>query len=399
MRLKIIGIGAAGNKAVINLIEKSYVSPRDVVLINSTIKDVPANYRDYAIRLSDEVQGCGQERNLAKDICLNAMKEGRLNLDNLIDPEYDKVVIITSTNGGTGSGASTIIAKYLNEVVGIEVEVIGLVGFEDESARALRNLIEFCQDLSGDYAIQLIRNSAYLQRCRGNRSAAELEVNDEVARRIMVMSGVMLKDAEQNVDDTDIQKLNNRHGYKTVEYIEVYDKIKNMQQFNDILIEMLDESPSIDSESARVGRLGIMMNLAPQSQQFIDRSFDILKERFGEPYEVFTHIEYVEELPQFIAVIASGMSMPANKINEIYDKYTEMSESVVKSKDNFFEEVQNLRGNDDDAMFDSFSSVGKGMISTHEASRNNFFASFDHPEVTHQVKKNNGKNNSNNSGF
>lgn len=398
MRLKVIGIGAAGNKAAINLIEKNYISERDVVLINSTIKDVPIAYRDYAIRLSDQVQGCGQERNLAKEICLNAIREGRLNLDSLIDPEYDKVVIITSTNGGTGSGASTIIAKYLNEVVDIEVEVIGLVGFEDESARALRNLIEFCQDLSGDYAIQLIRNSAYLQRCRGNRSAAELEVNDEVARRIMVMSGLMLKDSEQNVDDTDIQKLNNCHGYKTVEYIEVYDKIKNIQQFNDILIEMLDESPSIDSESAKVGRLGIMMNLMPQSQQFIDRSFDILKERFGEPYEVFTHIEYVEELPQFISVIASGMSMPANKINEIYAKYAEMSESVVKSKDNFFDEIQNLRGNDDDAIFDTFSSSTRSASSTQEVAKNNFFAHFDHPEIPRQVKKN-GKNNSNNNGF
>ena len=162
MRLKIIGLGAAGNKVAIGLIEAGVSDENDVVLLNSTIKDIPANYRDLAIRLSDSYQGCGQERKLAKDITLEAIKTGRLNLDQLVDPEYDKVVIITSTCGGTGSGASVIVAKYFKEVVGLDVEIIGMVGFEDESSRSLRNLIEFCQDLTEGYTVQLIRNGAFL---------------------------------------------------------------------------------------------------------------------------------------------------------------------------------------------------------------------------------------------
>ena len=399
MRLKIFGIGAAGNKAVINMLEKQFVDKRDIVLINSTIRDIPQEYRELAIRLSDTVKGCGQERKLAQNICLDAIKSGRLNLDAIIDPEYDKAIIITSTNGGTGSGASTIIAKYLKEVVGIEVEIIGLVGFDDESARALRNLIEFCQDLSDEYAIQLIRNSAYLQRCRGNRSAAELEVNDEVARRIMVMSGILLKDSAQNIDDTDIMKSNNLHGYKSVEYIEVYEKIKNMQQFNDILTEIVDESPSMDNESKKIGILAVMMNLAPTSQAFVDRSFSILKEKYGEPYEVYTHVEYVEDYPQFIAVIASGMKMPLEAIEEAYERYEEMNTNVDKQKDNFFETINGLRGSLDDSMFDAFSQGGIGHGNSLEAKKNNFFAEFDMSPSSPKKGGNNKSSNNNNNGF
>ena len=200
MRFKIFAVGAAGNKAAIALVEQGIVDKEDIVLINSTIKDIPAEYRDFAIRLSDTVQGCGQERSLAKQICLEAIKSGRLNLDSIMDPVHDKAVIITSTCGGTGSGASVIIADYLKKICNVEVEVIGLVGFEDESARSLRNLIEFCQDLEDGYAIQLIRNSAFLSSTRGNRTAAELEANNELARRIKVMTGVMLRDSIQNID-------------------------------------------------------------------------------------------------------------------------------------------------------------------------------------------------------
>lgn len=374
MRFKIIGVGAAGGKAGIDLVEKSIVDKEDIVLVNSTIKDIPSAYRDYAIRLSDEVQGCGQERSLAKQICLDAIRSGRLNLDSIMDPIHDKAIIITSTCGGTGSGASVVIAEYLRKIVNIDVEIIGLVGFEDESARSLRNLIEFCQDLKEDFAIQLIRNSKFLSSTRGNRSAAEIEANNEVARRIKIMTGCMLRDSSQNIDNRDIVKLNNTTGYKTVEYKEIYDKIKNVDQFNDILKEMLDDSAMVEPDAAGVGRLGVIMNLQTSSQSFIDRSYDILKNRLGVPYEIYSHIEYCADLPEFVAIIASGMKMPAKEIENIYYKYMELSNAVNKNKDDFFETVGELRGFEDDGMFDSYDA--SNVMHKKELNKDDFFNNF-----------------------
>lgn len=400
MKLKIFGIGAAGNKAVINMLENQYVSPKDVVLINSTLKDIPEKWKEHVIRLSDDVQGCGQERQLAQAITCDAIESKRLNLEEIVTPDYDKAIIITSTNGGTGSGAATVIAGFLQDpgYIGIETEVIGLVGFEDESPRALRNLIEFLQDLSGDFAIQLIRNSAYLRQCRGNRSAAEQEANEEVARRIIVMSGAMLKASEQNIDDKDIAKLNNAHGYKTVEYMEIDEKIKNREMFNDYLIEMLDNSPSMDSESGKILRLGVMMNLNPGSQKFIDGSFNILRERYGEPYEKYTHIEWVPEYPQFIAIIASGMGMPSTKVQNIYNKYIEMSEKIVRDNDDFFKSVRELRGFDSDTAFDTFSfgSDGSPKKNNKDAAKNALLSKYRtniSPAALMNNKRNNNSNN------
>ena len=400
MKFKLLGLGACGNKIAISCIEAGVVPEEDVALINSTLKDIPYDYREnLGIRLSDQFLGSGQERKLAKDMTLEAIKNGRLNLETLIGPEYDKVIIITSTCGGTGSGSSVIIAKYIKEVLNVDVELIGMVGFEDESSRALRNLIEFCQDLQDNYTIQLIRNGAFLSGARGNRSAAELAANEEVINRIRVMNGSLLQDCEQNIDDTDIRKLNNTTGYKTVEFKLINDKIKNSSQFDDILREIMDDSPIIDTDRSGVGLLGVIMNLQPSSQAVVDRGYKVLKERLGEPYEVYTHLEFIEALPQFIAIIASGMKMPEKEIENVFTKYSEMTKKVNTDKDSFFDNVRELKGSDETFMFDSFSHfTGR---KNNEVARNNFFAEFEHKPIVKSEKSNNTNKGSkgNNNGF
>ena len=74
LNAKVIGIGAAGNKAVITLLEKGIiVDDKQILLLNSTLKDVPEKYKDFAIEFGD-TKGCGKERNLAKNMIITAYK-------------------------------------------------------------------------------------------------------------------------------------------------------------------------------------------------------------------------------------------------------------------------------------------------------------------------------------
>jgi cell division GTPase FtsZ len=398
MKALVIGVGAAGNKCAIDLLEHNTIGKDDIVLINSTLKDVPESYREKAIEIEGP-DGCGQDRSLAKDIVLQAMQKGKLVLDNMMNPDHDKVIIIASLCGATGSGMVPVIGAYFSKVLSVPVEIIGLVGFEDESARAMRNILEFCQDMDEKFTIQLVKNSAFLKAANNNRSKAEKLANLEVVKRVNTMLGNYMIDSEQNIDDTDIKKLNNISGYKTVEFYKLEDKIKSMDQFNSILKEMLDDSKSIESDGSTLGRLGVIINAQSSSQEFIDRSYSVLKERLGNPYEIYTHIQYSKNAPEFIAVIASGMKMPDEEIKEYYEKYKEMTEAVNKKKDSFFAEIQDLKGNSEDSKFDSFSS-GRGYNTEIEASaaeKNKFFASF--LKDTEPVTSKKGDNSSNNKGF
>ena len=57
MQYKVIGIGAAGNKAAISLVEKKVMDVKDILLINSTARDIPKNYSGDKIILTDKGSG------------------------------------------------------------------------------------------------------------------------------------------------------------------------------------------------------------------------------------------------------------------------------------------------------------------------------------------------------
>ena len=184
-----LSAGAAGNKIAINMADNlKIIDMRDVRIINSTLKDIPDKYKDSAIRISTGSTefGAAQERSRGKQMALEAIKSGALKLDNIVEPQHQKAVIFTSVSGGTGSGASVVIAKYLQEVIGIPVEIYAVLGFEDESVRALRNTMEFVQDLEDKYAIQLIRNEACLKKAGGDRLKAEQMINDIIADALKI---------------------------------------------------------------------------------------------------------------------------------------------------------------------------------------------------------------------
>ena len=61
LNAKVIGIGAAGNKAAIALFKKYPEIAKDMVLINSTLKDIPEEYNDRAIELDGEYRGCAND--------------------------------------------------------------------------------------------------------------------------------------------------------------------------------------------------------------------------------------------------------------------------------------------------------------------------------------------------
>ena len=113
MKTLIIGTGAAGNKAVINLLEQGIVDEEDVLLLNTALTDIPKDYRDKAIKLSEEFNGCGKERSVGKAITTGALIQNTLRLkDRILDGEYEKVTIVTSIEGGTGSGSTATIADF-----------------------------------------------------------------------------------------------------------------------------------------------------------------------------------------------------------------------------------------------------------------------------------------------
>ncbi|MCM1215916.1 MAG: hypothetical protein NC548_15525 [Lachnospiraceae bacterium] len=370
MKGLMIGIGAAGNKAAMAVIndQSVQIQTEDVVLINSTSKDIPKEFEGQTVILSDDDSGCGKERAVAKEYIFSAIQSGKLDLDKKAE-DYDIVIVVASLEGGTGSGSAPIVAKYADEMLGKNTHIFGFTGFEDDP-RGLQNTVEFFQEISSSVTVHMIQNKQFLRAAGNNKFKAEQLANKELALRIKLLDGTLLKASSQNIDSTDIYKVVNTTGYTTVEYAELTQDLVDTTDFDKICKKMIYDSKSLRTSKGQ-SRMAVIMNISPASEDAVDTQFKAFKENYGNPYECFVHSMYEPDMPEFIAVICSGMKLPLDEVKAIYDRYLKESEEVNKEEDSFYDQVHDFKANASNKMFNMGRPGSKG-----KSNKNDFLSQF-----------------------
>lgn len=359
MICRLIGIGAAGNKAAITAVENNIISVNKTMLINSTLKDIPADYhsKEGAIvrQYVGAYGGCGKERNISFDLAEKSLQDDTLGLEEFLgigtDTQCELCIIVASTEGGTGSGSAPIIGKYILNVLGIDVHIFGIAGFEDD-VRGMRNTVEFFKEMDENFAVECIKNSKFLTECNGNKLKAEKKANEEFCKKISVLMGLQIRDSEHNIDPTDLLKLSAKtYGYMVIETCMFNEKIKNRDQFRQAIVDCLDSSKSLDVDSEGIKRLGVIMNVKRESTDYIDYR-DIILDRFGVAYETYEHIQHEEHtMPEFISFVMAGLKMPMEEIESTYKNYEDSVKRVNKSADSFFSTIQEKSIDQTDSAF------------------------------------------------
>lgn len=363
----IIGLGAAGNKAAIRAIELQAIEPTHVLLVNSTEKDIPVKYRDKSIIIGDNLKGCGKERSIAKDAVVTYLKQ---NDSFKIPNDADRIVVVTSTEGGTGSGSSPILARYLRDVLGYNTSIFAFAGFEND-VRGLKNTIGFMKELDEDTTIQIISNKKFLEEANNNYIRAQELANDEFCKRLLIMSGSILEETDQNIDDTDLHKLVDAPGLIDITYIDIENPLKNVEMFDKLCSKMVDDSKSVDF-TPTASRLGVVFNGKLYSRDSIDFSYRVFKSKYGEPYEAYTHLqENTSYKKEFLACIASGMKLPIEAIQKTHDEYLNRTSKISKDKDSFFDAIGELHEAEEDRIFDM-----QKKSSNFKSTKDDFFKDF-----------------------
>lgn len=332
LNAKVIGIGAAGNKAAIALIENGVIAKEAVVLLNTTLKDVPAAYKDTAVQILGAFQGCAKERDIASQMIMDNLRNGKISLDGILTPEDKMVIIVTSLEGGTGCGASTVLARYFSEVLNAKVHLFGISGFE-EDARGMKNTVDWFKELSENYIVECISNKKFLKENFNNKLKAEKAANEEFVKRIRVLLGKTIVDSDQNIDDADLYKLTTTPGFMTIETVNI-DKVKNGEALDKAIMDAIDNSKSLDVE-ATCKRIGVIVNVRTKTKDSIDGRFEVLRQRYGEPFEFFTHIQDVHEA-ETVTFVVAGLKMPTEEIEGVYSAFLARLDAVDNSKDAFF---------------------------------------------------------------
>lgn len=371
MNVGVIGCGAAGNKATYDLIKSGFPKD-DCLFVNSTPKDIQEEFKANALIFgADRDGGCGKERDLGKKLILRDMKNGDFNIDEFITggKEYNLIILVSSTEGGSGSASLPVLAKYINKVHEIPVICVLFIGFMDDP-RGCKNTIEICEELEDEYGTIFIRNSSFMAENNNNKIKAEIAANNNFISVVKSICASGINNSSQNIDDTDMAKIIMTPGYMTIDEVSV-NKFKNMDQYTKFMNNYLDDSRVPDAAEKSAKRIAIFFSCDSEG---IDYTGELFKDRFGMPYEYFTHIqEPVEE--SFIRWIISGQKMPIDDIRQIYENYMKIAQKVNIKQDSFFSEVSSFRNDTADNMFNMVSS--KKTKHSIDSAKNKFFGEFE----------------------
>ncbi len=203
--IKVVGIGGAGNNAVDHMY-KCKVEGIDYVICNTDVQDlnhslVPDKLQ-LGVRLTEGL-GAGSIPEFGKD----AAEESEEEIREMLGGGTRMVILAAGMGGGTGTGASPVIARIAQEMGLVVVSIVTTpFGFERQRLKEAILGIEKLDEVSDAL---LIINNQKLQQIYGDLSfpAACDKANDVLVMAARSISEIVTQTAEQNIDYADLERM------------------------------------------------------------------------------------------------------------------------------------------------------------------------------------------------
>lgn len=203
-KIKVIGVGGAGNNAVDRLIESGLKSA-EYVVVNTDNQALLRSKATKRIQIGVELTkglGAGADPALGKA----AAEENKEAIQEALK-DTDLLFITAGMGGGTGTGAAPVIAKIAKDLKILTVAVVTLP-FSFEAKRRMDNAMAGIEELSKfvDSIITIPNDKIRQVVPKGMSFADSLKVADEVLRQgIRGIAELIVKPSLINLDFADVK--------------------------------------------------------------------------------------------------------------------------------------------------------------------------------------------------
>ncbi|MDZ7726020.1 MAG: cell division protein FtsZ [Candidatus Campbellbacteria bacterium] len=205
-RIRVIGVGGSGGNAVNHMIE-SKVKGVEFIAVNTDAQDLHHSLSKHRIHIGKNLtKGLGT--GMDSDIGKRAAEETKEELQETINGS-DMVFIAGGMGGGTGTGASAVVAKTAKEQGALTVAVV-TKPFFFEGAQRMRLADQGLEALRKEVdALIIIPNDKLLQTVDKETTASEaFAMSDEILRvAVEGISDLIIKPGVINVDFADIRSI------------------------------------------------------------------------------------------------------------------------------------------------------------------------------------------------
>lgn len=203
-KIKVIGVGGAGNNAVDRLIESGLKSAEYIVVNTDNqalARSKATNRIQIGVKLTKGL-GAGADPSVGKA----AAEENKDALQEVLK-NTDLLFITAGMGGGTGTGAAPVIAKLAKDMKILTVAVVTLP-FNFEAKRRMDNAVSGIEELrkSVDSIITIPNDKIRQVVPKGTSFSDSLKVADEVLRQgIRGIAELIVKPSLINLDFADVK--------------------------------------------------------------------------------------------------------------------------------------------------------------------------------------------------
>ncbi len=279
-KIKVIGVGGGGGNAIDNMI-KNGLKNIGFIAINTDSQALDHNLAPTKIKIGEEsTRGLGAGANPSKGE--SAALESKLALKESL-ADTNMVFITCGMGGGTGTGASSVIAGIAREL-GILVVGIVTTPFPWEGERRLKVAYSGIRKLRDNVdALIVIHNKQLLQKggdnpfCNLGFGDAFAKVNEVLLNGTRGITDIIFKHSLINVDFADVKAIMQRSGNALMGIGLASGENRAVEAACDAL-----NSPFLDNQSIKNPK-GILVKLSGQNitMDEIDKAMNTIREAAG----------------------------------------------------------------------------------------------------------------------
>ena len=303
----IIGVGACGSN-IANLFENKDYS---TVYINSSMEDLNSIKGVHKLHLPG-AEGAAKERKKVLQLAMESFGDIMQKVESIITQQY--VLVIFSAGGGTGSGLSIPILKYLTQMGRTCIPVMVLPDGRS-SAKMNENTYNACIELM---SLQGLGATFLLDNTKDDKFA----INNKFVCEFDTFVTIKNSSIHGNFDISERKQILSCPG------VAVLGKLSKSRSTAPEIIEALHNGIYAEIESKSCYYLGVITS---------NKSLDInsISTQLGGCYDTFLGISEATTVSMI-----SGLQFPKNKILEFKNKFEEAVKNINSS--NFIQDMTPL---------------------------------------------------------
>ncbi len=303
-KIKVIGVGGGGGNAINNMIN-SKLQGVDFTVANTDRQDLDRSLCTDRVQLGPSITmglGAGADPEIGRNSAEESMDEIKESVNGA-----DMIFITAGMGGGTGTGASPVVARECKESGALTVAVV-TKPFKFEGEKRMRRALEGIENLKADVDSLIVIPNERL-KVLGSKSTSFKDLiarADEVLlQAVKGISGLIMSNGFINLDFADVKRVMLEAGTAIMGVGRASGENRATEA-----AQMAINSPLLEDISIS-GAKGLLMNLTGPSDMTmdeIDEASTYIKGEVNEDAEIFWGVVFDDSCGDEVqvTVIATG---------------------------------------------------------------------------------------------